>query len=82
MSLRISLFEDSKFDIKIKSTILKFLFNIFSFIFIEGKFNPKEFSEKVSYETLGKQSFIYKALSGIRTKIDDPLGKKRGSLGK
>ena len=41
-----------------------------------------KFSEKVSYETLGKQSFIYQALSGIKTKIDDPLGKKRGSLGK
>ena len=41
-----------------------------------------KFSEKVSDETLGKQSFVYKALSGIRTKINDPLGKKRGSLGK
>ena len=40
------------------------------------------FSEKVSNQTLGKQSFIYRALSGIRTKIDDPLGKKRGSLGR
>ena len=41
-----------------------------------------KFSEKVSDETLGRQSFIYKALYGIRTKINDPLGKKRGSLGK
>ena len=40
------------------------------------------FSEKVSNQTLGRQSFIYRALSGIRTKIDDPLGKKRGSLGR
>ncbi len=41
-----------------------------------------KFSEKESDKTLGKQSFIYKALSGIRTKINDPLGKKRGSFGK
>ena len=39
------------------------------------------FSQKDSNITLAKQSFIYKALSGIRTKISDPLGKKRGSLG-
>ena len=41
-----------------------------------------EFSKKVSDESLGRQSFIYRALSGIRTKLNDPLGKKRGSLGK
>ena len=41
-----------------------------------------KFSERESNSTLDQQSFIYKALSGIRTKIDDPLGKKRGSLGK
>ena len=41
-----------------------------------------KFSERESNSTLDHQSFIYKALSGIRTKIDDPLGKKRGSLGK
>tara|TARA_B100000674_G_scaffold410399_1_gene358179 strand:- start:378 stop:845 length:468 start_codon:yes stop_codon:yes gene_type:complete len=40
------------------------------------------FSKKDSNVTLGKQSFIYKALTGIRTKVNDPLGKKRGSLGK
>ena len=39
------------------------------------------FSQKESNATLGKQSFIYKALTGIRTKVNDPLGKKRGSLG-
>ena len=38
------------------------------------------FSEEDSNVTLGKQSFIYKALSGIRTKINDPLGKKRGTI--
>ena len=40
------------------------------------------FSQRDSNITLNQESFIYKALSGIRTKIDDPLGKKRGSLGK
>ena len=40
------------------------------------------FSKKDSNVTSGKQSFIYKALTGIRTKVNDPLGKKRGSLGK
>ena len=41
-----------------------------------------EFTKKETNVDIGKQSFIYKALSGIRTKIDDPLGKKRGSLGR
>ena len=41
-----------------------------------------EFSEKVSDKSLGRQSFIYRALSGVRTKLNDPLGKKRGSLGR
>ena len=41
-----------------------------------------EFNKKETNVDIGRQSFIYKALSGIRTKIDDPLGKKRGSLGR
>ena len=41
-----------------------------------------KFSEKVSDKSLGRQSFIYRALSGVRTKLNDPLGKKRGSLGR
>ena len=41
-----------------------------------------KFSEKNTDIDIGKQSFINKALSGIKTKINDPLGKKRGSLGK
>ncbi len=41
-----------------------------------------EFSNKDSDKSLGRQSFIYRALSGIRTKLNDPLGKKRGSLKK
>ena len=41
-----------------------------------------QFSKKKTDVNIGRQSFIYRALSGIRTKIDDPLGKKRGSLGR
>ena len=57
-------------------------------ILINKEFLNKEnlkkysFSQRDSDRTLGKESFVYKALSGIKTKIDDPLGKKRGSLGK
>ena len=39
-----------------------------------------QFSKKKTDVNIGRQSFIYRALSGIRTKIDDPLGKKRGSI--
>ena len=42
--------------------------------------NKIEFSKKVTSVDVGKQSFIYKTLSGVRTKINDPLGKKRGSI--
>ena len=42
--------------------------------------NKMEFSKKVTNVDIGKQSFIYKTLSGVRSKIDDPLGKKRGSI--
>ena len=54
-------------------------------ILISKQFLNKEdlrkynFSKKESNTTSSEQSFIYKALSGIRTKINDPLGKKRGS---
>ncbi len=41
-----------------------------------------QFSKKKTDVNIGRQSFIYRALSGIRTKIDDPLGKKRGTLGR
>ena len=42
--------------------------------------NKMKFSKKITNVETGKQSFIYKTLSGVRSKIDDPLGKKRGSL--
>ncbi len=44
--------------------------------------NKIDFSKKTTNTINESQSFIYKALYGIRTKIDDPLGKKRGSLGR
>ena len=44
--------------------------------------NKINFSKKTTNTINESQSFIYKALYGIRTKIDDPLGKKRGTLGR
>ena len=42
--------------------------------------NKINFSKKTTNINIGNESFVYKALQGVRTKIDDPLGKKRGSL--
>ncbi len=42
--------------------------------------NKIQFSKKITNVDVGKESFIYKTLSGVRAKINDPLGKKRGSL--
>ena len=42
--------------------------------------NRINFSKKTTDVNIANESFIYRALYGIRTKIDDPLGKKRGSL--
>ena len=42
--------------------------------------NKMDFSKKITNVDVGKESFIYKTLSGVRAKINDPLGKKRGSL--
>ena len=44
--------------------------------------NKINFSKKTTNVNIANESFVYRALYGIRTKIDDPLGKKRGSLGK
>ena len=38
--------------------------------------NKMKFSKKTTNVEVGKQSFIYKTLSGVRSKMDDPLGKK------
>ena len=44
--------------------------------------NKLEFTKKTTKTTVEKESFVSKALSGVITKIDDPLGKKRGTLGR
>jgi len=36
-----------------------------------------EFDEKITSVNYSKKSFIYKFMSSVRQKIDDPLGKKR-----
>jgi len=41
-----------------------------------------EFTKKTTLTTVAEESFVSRALSGIITKIDDPLGKKRGTLGR
>ena len=43
--------------------------------------NKLVFSKKTKKTFADKESFVYRALSGVITKIDDPLGKKRGTLG-
>ena len=43
--------------------------------------NKLEFTKKKTKQTIGQESFVSRALSGVITKIDDPLGKKRGTLG-
>ncbi|MBD1164969.1 hypothetical protein IDG86_04265 [Pelagibacterales bacterium SAG-MED13] len=48
----------------------------------EEDINKIKFTKKTTSITSGKQSFIYNALSNIRNKINDPLGKKRGTLGR
>ena len=43
--------------------------------------NKLEFTKKTTKKTIGQESFVSRALSGVITKIDDPPGKKRGTLG-
>jgi len=40
-----------------------------------------EFTKKTTKSSVAQESFVSKALSGVISKIDDPLGKKRGTLG-
>ena len=51
-------------------------------LFNQNDLNNLKFSEKETNTNIGKQSFIYNALSNVRAKINDPHGKKRGSLGR
>ena len=48
----------------------------------QNDLNALEFTQKETTTTVGKESFVSRALSGVITKIDDPLGKKRGTLGR
>ncbi len=50
--------------------------------FNENDINNLKFSKKITDVKVGKQSFIYNALSNVRSKINDPHGKKRGTLGR
>ncbi len=43
--------------------------------------NKLKFTNKTTKTIADQESFVSRALSGIITKIDDPLGKKRGTLG-
>ena len=43
--------------------------------------NKLKFTNKTTNTITDQESFVSRALSGVITKIDDPLGKKRGTLG-
>ena len=47
----------------------------------QNDLNKIELTKKTTKKTIGQESFVSRALSGVITKIDDPLGKKRGTLG-
>ena len=44
--------------------------------------NKLKFTNKTTKTVTDQESFVSRALSGVITKIDDPLGKKRGTLGR
>ena len=43
--------------------------------------NKLTFTKKITKTIADQESFVSRALSGVITKMDDPLGKKRGNLG-
>jgi len=43
--------------------------------------NKLNFTKKTTKINADQESFVSRALSGVITRIDDPLGKKRGTLG-
>ena len=43
--------------------------------------NKLKFTNKTTKTITDQESFVSRALSGVITKIDDPLAKKRGTLG-
>ena len=44
--------------------------------------NKLKFTNKTTKTIADQESFVSRALSGVITKIDDPIGKKRGTLGR
>ena len=44
--------------------------------------NKLKFTNKTTKTVTDQESFVSRALSGVMTKIDDPLGKKIGTLGR
>ena len=48
----------------------------------QDQLNKLAFSKKTTKTIVDQESFVSRALSGVITKIDDPLGKKRGTLGR
>ena len=47
----------------------------------QSDLNKLKFTNKTTKTIADQESFVSRALSGVITKIDDPLGKKRGTLG-
>ena len=47
----------------------------------QNDLNKLKFTNKTTKTIADHESFVSRALSGVITKIDDPLGKKRGTLG-
>ena len=47
----------------------------------QNDLNKLKFTNKTTKTITDQESFVSRALSGVITKIDDPLGKKRGTLG-
>ena len=47
----------------------------------QNDLNKLKFTNKTTKTIADQESFVSRALSGVITKIDDPLGKKRGTLG-
>ena len=50
-------------------------------ILAQDDLNKLKFTNKTTKTITDQESFVSRALSGVITKIDDPLGKKRGTLG-
>ena len=65
---------------------MKFIMLILVSLLIKKNFldkddlNKLKISQKVTDIKTQKESFILQALSNVLEKVDDPLGKKRGSI--